>query len=301
MASPPESDVRVVYEFGGFRADPVTRRLSNGHANLPLTPKAFDTLLVLIANRGEVVSKLDLMDAIWAETAVEENNLTQQIATLRRALGERAGEHRFIVTLPGKGYSFVSPVHEVTIGADEELVIMQATRSTVTIDIADTGLSAWRDFVGRSSVRGYTLAAVYSFIVCVLAFWPTAFGGPDTQTIAVLTFRTSAVEDEALGAGIRDTLQARLGSLEDVAVRPARNGVRTDDALIAGREMDAEVVLTGSIQRDHDRVRVAVEIVDVLGKRIVWGRTFDYKRSEFFELQDAIASEAVRVIQTSRL
>ena len=301
MGSVPESDVRVVYEFGGFRADPLTRRLSSGSDNLPLTPKAFDTLLVLIANRGEVVSKPDLMDAIWAETAVEENNLTQQIATLRRAFGERAGEHRFIVTLPGKGYSFVAPVNEVPIAADEELVIMQSTRSTVTIDISNNAWFKWRQMFARDSVRGYSLAAVYSLIVCVLAFWPMVSGAPETQTIAVLTFRTSAAEDEALGAGIRDTLRARLGGLEDVAVRPAKNGVPTDDALIAGREMDADVVLTGSIQREHDRVRVAVEIVDVRDERIVWGRTFDYNRSELFELQDAIAVEAVRVIQTPRL
>src|SRR5687767_10790939 len=108
-----DRDVRVVYEFGGFRADPLSRRLIRDGDQLPLTPKAFETLLILIANRGQTISKIELMDMIWGDTAVEENNLTQQIATLRRALGERSGEHRFIVTQPGKGYRFVAPVNEI--------------------------------------------------------------------------------------------------------------------------------------------------------------------------------------------
>ena len=117
----------------------------------------------------------------------------------------------------------------------------------------------------------------------------------------MLDFRTAAYEDAALGAGIRDTLRARLGSLEDVAVRPPRTDVPGDDALIAGRRLDADVVLTGSIQRQDGRLRVAVELVDVHRERVVWGQTFDRDRSDLFELQDAIAGEAIRVIKAARL
>src|SRR5262245_37973301 len=113
LARMSDTDVHVIYEFCGYRADPLTRRLFIGRECLSLTPKAFDTLLVLIANRGQIVSKNDLINGVWADTAVEENNLTQQIAALRRAFGERAGDHRFIVTVPGRGYRFVAPVSEV--------------------------------------------------------------------------------------------------------------------------------------------------------------------------------------------
>jgi len=119
--------------------------------------------------------------------------------------------------------------------------------------------------------------------------------------VAVLDFRTTAFEDVALGAGIRDTLRARLGSLDDVAVRPPRSGVPVDDALIAGRQLEADVVLTGSVQRQDGRLRVVVELVDVRLSRVVWGQTFDRERSELFELQDVIAGEAIRVIKASRL
>ena len=297
-----DGEVRVVYEFGGFRADPLSGRLICGGEQLALTPKAFEALLVLIANRGETVSKSELMDAIWADTAVEENNLTQQIATLRRALGERSGEHRFIVTQPGKGYRFVAPVNEIELAHDEELIVVQGTRSTVSIDVSCSGWLGVRPF-WRSSTLGYSIAILYVAIICMISFWPV-FAGYSTnhrQTVAVLSFRAFAVEDEALGTGIRDTLRARLGNLEDVAVLPSRPDLPADDALFAGRVLNADVIITGSVQREDERMRVAVEMVHVRSQRVVWGQTFDCGRSEFFQMQDAIAGEAVRAIRSSVL
>ena len=69
-------------------------------------------------NQGEVVEKEDLMRVVWADTIVEENNLTQSISAIRRALGERPDEHRFVVTVPGRGYKFVAAIHEVPEGED---------------------------------------------------------------------------------------------------------------------------------------------------------------------------------------
>jgi len=101
-----------VYEFDDFRVDP-GRRLLFGRAGRPLslTPKAFDTLIYLVQHADVVLGKETLMRAIWEDTAVEENNLTQCISALRRVLGDKRAEHRYIVTLPGRGYRFVAPVH----------------------------------------------------------------------------------------------------------------------------------------------------------------------------------------------
>src|SRR5688572_2742434 len=197
-----DSGVRVIYEFGGFRADPLSRRLFVGGEQVAVTPKAFETLLFLISRRGELIPKNDIIDAVWADTAVEENNLTQQIAALRRAFGEKAGDHRFIVTVPGKGYSFVAPLNELEIASDEEIVVTHATRSTVTIDVSAHGWEGVRAFFARSTVFGSSVAIAYIFIACVLAFWPLVAGTPTRQTVAVLDFRTTAFEDAALGAGI---------------------------------------------------------------------------------------------------
>ena len=100
-----------IYEFDDFRVDPGRRLLLEGDGRpLPLTPKAFDTLIYLVQHSDVVLGKETLMRAIWGETAVEENNLNQCISALRRALGEKRAEHRYIVTVPGRGYRFVAPV-----------------------------------------------------------------------------------------------------------------------------------------------------------------------------------------------
>lgn len=96
------------YEFGPFRLDVGRRLLFREHEVLPLTPKVLHTLLVLVENSGRVVSKDELMKAVWPDTFVEEGNLTQNISTLRKALGENAGDHTYIETIPKQGYRFVA-------------------------------------------------------------------------------------------------------------------------------------------------------------------------------------------------
>jgi DNA-binding winged helix-turn-helix (wHTH) protein/tetratricopeptide (TPR) repeat protein len=86
------------------------RLLLRGGEAVPLTPKAFETLLLLVRRQGEVLDKRELMETLWPDTAVEENNLNQNISALRRVFGEARGENRFIATVPGKGYCFTADV-----------------------------------------------------------------------------------------------------------------------------------------------------------------------------------------------
>ncbi|HEV2847100.1 MAG TPA: tetratricopeptide repeat protein, partial [Thermoanaerobaculia bacterium] len=104
---------RSFYEFDGFRLDPVRRRLLRAGQSVPLTPKAFSILLALIEKRGEVMEKEELIQKVWPDSYVTEANLTQNISSLRKALGERANDHRYVVTVPGRGYSFVADILEV--------------------------------------------------------------------------------------------------------------------------------------------------------------------------------------------
>src|SRR5882672_1401590 len=112
MSSVTES---AVYEFEGFRVDAGKRLLWNSGEPVALTPKVFDTLFYLVKNAGKTISKDELMAAIWPDTVVEENNLNKNISALRQLLGEKPGEHRFIVTVPGKGYKFVASVVESSV------------------------------------------------------------------------------------------------------------------------------------------------------------------------------------------
>lgn len=101
----PEPDF---YEFDDFEIDTNRRLLLLCGKPVPLKPRVFDTLLYLASNHGRVLEKDELMRAIWPDTTVEENNLNQNVSTLRRALGEQPGENRYIMTVPGRGYKFVA-------------------------------------------------------------------------------------------------------------------------------------------------------------------------------------------------
>jgi len=108
-----------VFEFGQFRADLRARTLLCGSQPVPITSKVFDTLAVLLRNHGQVVEKDQLLKAIWPDAVVEESNLHHYVSTVRKALGEKSGENRFVATVPGRGYSFVGPVRLVTQEAPE--------------------------------------------------------------------------------------------------------------------------------------------------------------------------------------
>ncbi len=105
------------YAFGPYRLDPDEKVLLNEDQPVPLTPKALETLLVLVSRHGHLVGKDELIRSVWPDTVVEENNLNQSISALRRALGEADGQ-RFIETVPRRGYRFVAEVAEV--GASRE-------------------------------------------------------------------------------------------------------------------------------------------------------------------------------------
>lgn len=123
-----------VYEFGPFSLHPLRRVLLREGRPVALTAKVFDTLLVFVERRGRVLAKDELMTALWPDTAVEENNLTQHVSMLRKALGERAAEHHFIVTVPGRGYSFVEPVREVAAEVCE-VVFEERTTERITVEL----------------------------------------------------------------------------------------------------------------------------------------------------------------------
>jgi Tol biopolymer transport system component/DNA-binding winged helix-turn-helix (wHTH) protein len=114
--TPPASHVTQNgrYAFGPFVLDLVKRSLWRGDRSVPITAKTFDVLAVLLQHRDRIVSKDELLNRVWPNTAVQENNLVRQISSLRRALGQRPDQHDYIVTISGQGYRFVANVHGVS-------------------------------------------------------------------------------------------------------------------------------------------------------------------------------------------
>src|SRR5215813_4729183 len=109
MLWPPKTS----YEFGPFRVDADDRQLLRAGEVVPLTPKVFDILLVLVQNSGRILGKHEVMKMVWPDTAVEEGNLARNISTLRSALGEKPRACRYIETIPWRGYRFVANVRKI--------------------------------------------------------------------------------------------------------------------------------------------------------------------------------------------
>jgi len=127
------TDAKVVYEFGPFRMDPAKQVLLRDGQLIAVTPKAFETLLVLVRRGREVVSKEELLKEIWPDSFVEEANLSQNIYRLRKALGDTHEGERYIVTLPGRGYRFAVPVRAIAEGG-EVLIAQMRSRAQIVIE-----------------------------------------------------------------------------------------------------------------------------------------------------------------------
>lgn len=153
------------YEFGPFRLDAQKRLLLREGEIVPLKPKAFDTLLALVEGCGRVLEKDELMKRVWPDTAVEEGNLTFNISSLRKALGDDPRRHEYILTIPGEGYQFVAGVR----AAFDELVVHESTSITIEEEEeAGAALAVLGDDLslnpqaGSSNPQSYSLAPVVS-------------------------------------------------------------------------------------------------------------------------------------------
>ena len=130
------SQIKHLYEFGPFRLDPQKRLLTRGSETVSLSPKALETLIVLVENRHRVVSKDDLMKTLWPDSFVEESNLSQNIFVLRKALGDSTQEKRYILTVSGQGYQFTEMVREVAnqTVVEDVLIVQNRSLSQVVVE-----------------------------------------------------------------------------------------------------------------------------------------------------------------------
>ncbi|WP_109487887.1 winged helix-turn-helix domain-containing protein [Occallatibacter savannae] len=140
MAADIEQGTRQLYEFGPFRVDTEKELLLRGHESVPLTPKTFQILLVLVRRKKELVTKDELMKAVWPDTFVEEANLSRNIFLLRKALGETPQDHQYILTVPGRGYRFAEDVRLVP---EHDVKIVSASHTKIRMEVKESSRWPW--------------------------------------------------------------------------------------------------------------------------------------------------------------
>ncbi len=302
-----------IYEFGPFRLDVAERLLVRDGEAIPLQPKAFDLLLVLVEHHSHLLEKDELLKAVWPDTIVEEVNLANNVSVLRKALGEGGSEQQFIETVPRRGYRFVAPVREEQEGAVEpgvaEIAQAPVTQREAPVAAATgeqlaRGASRW---VKRRPALAVSLAvllligaagAINSWSLKRMATAPSA----TIKSIAVLPFKPLVANsrDEALELGMADTLITKLSSLRHLIVRPTsavRKYVALDqDPLAAGREQRVDAVLESSMKLSGEKLRVTVRLLDVRDGRSLWAYQCTEYCTDIFAAQDAISQKVAEAL-----
>ena len=301
MASPPRS-----YTFGAFRLDPAEKALFRGNDRTPLTPKAVETLLVLVERHGHVVTKDEIIRIVWPDTFVEENNLAQNISMLRRVLGESGGP-QFIETVPKRGYRFLSPVVEEVPTDDGAGAVPNAEPSKQTSAAGAAASPEARRTPRRTSRRLVFAAAVAS--AATLAFvglWRQRGSAAPLQSIAVMPLDEVGLDQahQYSGEGIADELTTRLGrdSGLKVAARTSAFALkgRKLDAREIGRTLGVDALLEGSVRQVKDRVRVAVRIVNTRDGYQIWSNAWDQPLDAMPAVQEQILTEVLQVLEGGR-
>ncbi len=285
-----------IYTFAGFTLDAGKRLVFDPQGEpVSLMPKAYEILFYLVTNSQRVIEKDELMAAIWPDTIVEENNLTQNISGVRRALGEKHRENRFIATVPGHGYKFVA---EVAISNASSPVDSAGTRAAGENASPGSARRIWPVVIAALVLIGLITVA---FVVWKERSKPST---SEIRSVAVLPFKPlTSDRDESLELGMADTLIMKLGSDDRVAVRPLSSVRRfsslDQDPAEAGRAVGVDAVLEGNIQIASERIRVSVRLLRVSDARQLWSGQFDEKLTDIFQVQDSIAQRVANALNIS--
>jgi len=308
------------YRFGGFELDTARRRLTAPDGSLcPLSSRGYEALLHLLENRDRLVSKEELIQAIWPRTVVEENNLNQAISAVRRALGDNRENPRFILTIAGRGYQFIGAVEaeavEPALGPihrQSDVVHATTARSSEPDIGTDGGPPESMVFAqpgpppANAISRRRLLAALGGGTAALASAGYWWFGGDRTarppQSLAVLPFRPLAGTqgDPAIELGVAELLVTRLSTLPGLTVAPLSSVTRyagaATDRSAAGKALGVEAVLDGNVQVRDDRIRLTARLIETATGRTLWADDFTERLDDFFEVQDSLVTQLVEAL-----
>lgn len=275
------------YEFGPFCLDPVKRRLLRDGELVKLTPKAFETLLTLVEQGGKTIEKDELLNKVWAGTAVEENNLNQCITALRKSLGDTRQESRYIATIPGVGYRFVAELKETDASA------------TVEPDPVNTD---------RRPLVRYALLMLVPLVLAGIAYAflsreKSPSPSPAVSSILVLPLDNISRDpsEEYFADGVTDALigdLAKLPGLQVISRTSSMHYKGTNKSLPEiAREIKVDAVVEGSVQRSGDRVVIRAQLIHAATDHHLWVQTYERPMRDVLDLQSEIAQTIARQVQ----
>ena len=287
-----------LYEFGPFVLDTAQQRLTRGETVVQLTPKTYDTLLVLVENHGRLLTKDELMKAVWPDSFVDESNLTQQVSMIRRALGETGGERRYIATIAGRGYRFEAPVKQT---------VKEQPLPPPVENLPEPAAIPLTPAPRRSALLLPALAFLALGTVALgYYFYQRAQPRPERlRSLAILPFQSLREDPKSdfLGFSLADAVITKLGYVRSLSVRPssAISGYKkgTIDIPKVAAELQVDTMLTGNFIRDGDDLRITSQLIDVKTRNILWRGAFDLKYEKLLTVQDSVAQQIIKGLELS--
>jgi TolB-like protein/DNA-binding winged helix-turn-helix (wHTH) protein/Tfp pilus assembly protein PilF len=293
----PSQETLRLYEFGPFRLDPAERKLLRGNEIVALTPKAFDTLHLLVRNSGHLLDKDELIRTLWPDTFVEEGSLSNSIFLLRKALGE---EPAFIETVPRRGYRFVGAVRQFPRAAPTHLEDPPEVGDHVIASLPGKARQPWRSRVALE------IAAVALLTSLAAAGWFYRSGrrsGGAIDSVAVLPFVSGSADPNAeyLSDGITESLINSLSLLPNLKVMSRDSAFhykgKETDARAVGHVLGVRAVFKGRVVRRGDTLAISAELIDARDNSHIWGQQYIRKPSDIFALQEEIAKEMTAALR----
>lgn len=319
-----------LYEFGPFVLNPAEHTLARDGQPVPLRPKVFDILLVLVENSGHLVDKDALMEAVWPEQFVEEGNLNKNISLLRQALGESGDDSKYIETVPKRGYRFTADVRALNGDPETELVVETRTRASLVLEeeaddetptahgdaratdpvvvtppiAAPAAASA--QLAGKSERQRKSKAILAAAaVVIVLAavayfFYSSRSSDKAINSVAVLPFVNESGDPEAeyLSDGISESLINSLSQLPELKVIARSSTFKYKgaeiDAQEVARALGVEAILMGRVLRRGDQLRISVELVNARDKTQMWGEQYNREAKDLLAVQAEMSSVIAR-------
>jgi TolB-like protein/cytochrome c-type biogenesis protein CcmH/NrfG len=259
-----------------------------------------------------LVSKEELLDAVWSDTSVEEGNLTRYISHLRKALGDKDEEGRLIVTIARKGYHF-TPTVTVARGEEKEQHASRAPRNETSPLDSHLGFAGQSDEVAPSMKKRWWSAPTLAALIVILATvaytsWRHFAGmsAPKLQKtlLAVLPFEnlTGDPNKEYLADGLTEETISQLGRLDPghlgVIARTSVMGYKHRDERLdqIGRDLSVRYVLENSLRESGNQMRLTAQLIQVKDQTHVWSQDYDYPAKDTLKVEDEVAKAVTQEI-----
>jgi TolB-like protein/DNA-binding winged helix-turn-helix (wHTH) protein/Tfp pilus assembly protein PilF len=290
-------DTPQIYEFGPFRLEPAERKLLRDSEIVELTPKAFDTLLLLVRNSGRLLGKDELISRVWPETFVEEGSLSNNIFVLRKALGENPS---YIETVPRRGYRFIGAVRQFPPAAPTHPEKPPEVGAPGILPLLAKARRPWRS---RTALGIAAVALLASLASAGWFYSRTGRSGETIDSLAVLPFVNANADPntEYLSDGLTESLINSLSQLPNLKVMSRDSAFRfkgkETDPQTVGRELNVRAIFKGKVTQRGDTLNISAELINARDGSHIWGQQYDRKLADMVTLREEIAREMASALR----